>query len=144
MVENINDKTIVNLIRTGDGSAYLLLYDNYAPLLYGIIMRIVKEEARAEMLLEKTLVTIWEQRALHDPEKLSFTTWVINLARNFAKHESDTQGTDNELPGSCCMLELVMTKGLNIKQAADRLRISVTEALKKLREELKYSGSIKN
>lgn len=145
MIKNINDRIIVNLIRTGDSSAYLLLYDNYAPLLYGIIYRIVKEETEAEQILEKTILKIWETRASHDREKLGFSVRIINIARSFARQgKVNVESKESETSSKLCILDLILAKGLNIGQAANRLRINVSQAMVKLRTELKEKTSIKN
>jgi len=145
MINNIDDRIIVNLTRKGDSSAYLLLYDTYAPLLYGIIYRITKDKAKAESVLEQTILKIWQNRIAGGLDKVGFSVWMINIARSFARNENGKNEAkdDDSLTGSG-ILELVITKELNIKQAANCLRITVSEALIKLRTELKQSTPIKN
>ncbi|MEJ7694835.1 sigma factor [Daejeonella sp.] len=141
MTKYIKDRSSVKLNISDDRSEYSLLYDSYAPLLYGVIFRIVKDQVAAERLLEKTILKIWKCRAAHDAKKLTFSTWMINIARNFAIFDSINK--NNEATGSAGILELVMTHGLNIKEAAGRLRISMKEAVTRLREELKQTRPLK-
>lgn len=143
-MSNINESSIVNLIRKGDSSAYLMLYENYAPLLYGIIFRTVKNQALAEKILEKTMMSVWQDRASISLDKPGFSMRLINMARSFARNEHEKKGTKASVSTRSDILELVITKGLNIKQAADCLRISISDALLKLRKELKQSTSLKN
>ncbi len=141
--QNINDRTIVTLIRKGDHSACKVVYDKYAPLLYGIIYRIVKDQAVAENLLERTITKIWKEQVSYDPEKLSLCTWMMNIARNLAIDTTQGSWDTANKPASHNLLELVFTDGMHIDQAAACKKISVTEALKKFREELKTSVSHK-
>lgn len=142
--QNINDITIVNLIRKGDHSACRLVYDKYAPLLYGIIYRIVKDQTLAENLLADTITKVWKDQVSYDPEKLSLCTWMMNIARNLAKDTIYSLPDPDNKSGSHNLLELVLTDGLKIDQAAASMRISVTDALRKFREELKTSTSHKS
>ena len=141
--KNINDRTIVTLIRKGDHSACRVVYDKYAPLLYGIIYRIVKDQTVAENLLADTITKVLKNQVSYDPEKLSLCTWMMNIARNLAIDKTNGSQHPANKPGSHNLLELVLTNGMNIDQAAACMRISVTDALRKFREELKHSTSHK-
>ncbi|MES3016842.1 MAG: sigma factor [Bacteroidota bacterium] len=141
MTKNKNQISSVKVSQSTDSTAYSSLYDNYAPVLYGVIFRIVKDQATAERLLEKTILKIWKTRAAHDAKKLAFSTWMINIARNFATFEATDNKKDSS--GTSGILELVMTRGLNIKEAAGCLRISLKEAVARLRQELKQRSSFK-
>ncbi|MEJ7780808.1 MAG: sigma factor [Daejeonella sp.] len=135
----INDRTIVTLIRKGDHSVCKVVYDKYAPLLYGIIYRIVKDQTVAENLLEDTIAKVWKDQVSYDPEKLSLCTWMMNIARNLAINKTHDREDPAKIAGPLNLLDLVLKNGMNIDQAAACKSISVTDALRKFREELKTS-----
>jgi len=71
-------------LQSGDDSGFSALYDAYAPLLYGIILKIVGDEKEAENLLQDSFVKIWQNINRYTPEKGRVATWLINIARNTA------------------------------------------------------------
>lgn len=84
-IEQINaDAQLVALLKEGDEEAFARLYDNYAALLFGVIVRIVEDRREAENLLQDCFVKIWQRADRYDPEKGKLVTWLINIARNTA------------------------------------------------------------
>ncbi|MEO1513412.1 MAG: sigma-70 family RNA polymerase sigma factor [Bacteroidota bacterium] len=75
---------IILLLQRQDQRVMQSLYDNYAPALYGVILRIVRSEALAEDVLQDTFVKIWKYGPAYDPSKGSLFTWMLNIARNTA------------------------------------------------------------
>ncbi len=80
---NIEMERVVQL-QAGDEDAFAALYDDYAGLIFGIILRIVPDKAEAENLLQDCFVKVWQNIASFDPEKGRLATWLINIARNTA------------------------------------------------------------
>lgn len=67
-----------------DEAAMAILYDKYAPALYGVIMRIVKTEEIAEDVVQEAFVKIWYSFHQYEASKGKLFTWLINVARNSA------------------------------------------------------------
>lgn len=78
------EKQLVNRLKAGEEEAFTELYDNYSPMLYGIILRIVHYEEEAQNLLQDCFVKIWINIESFNEEKGRFATWLINIARNTA------------------------------------------------------------
>jgi len=60
------------------------LYDMYSASLFGVIVRIVNDEALAEDILQDTFVKIWNSFSSYSTEKGRLFTWMVNIARNLA------------------------------------------------------------
>ena len=75
---------LIELLQRGDNEGYEQLYDNYSPMLFGIICRIVGETEDAENLLQDCFIKIWRNIEQYDATKGRFATWLINIARNTA------------------------------------------------------------
>ena len=60
------------------------LYDMYSASLFGVIIRIVNDEALAEDILQDTFVKIWNSFSGYNTEKGRLFTWMVNIARNLA------------------------------------------------------------
>ncbi len=71
-------------VRRGDQEAFAQIYDRYSAALYGIVLKVVKEETRAEEVLQDAFVKIWKSIHTYDPSKGRPFTWMLNIARNTA------------------------------------------------------------
>ncbi|MCF2488312.1 RNA polymerase sigma factor [Dyadobacter sp. CY347] len=78
------EATLVSLLKSNDRSAFEYLYDNYSSALYGIIVKIVKDEERACDTMQDTFLKIWKNIGHYNPEKGTLFTWILNIARNTA------------------------------------------------------------
>ena len=75
---------LIDMLRAGDNDAYVALYDAYAPMLFGVILRIVDDRKEAENLLQDCFVKIWQNIQTYSESKGRLATWLINIARNTA------------------------------------------------------------
>jgi RNA polymerase sigma-70 factor (ECF subfamily) len=78
------EKEIVELFAAGDVRSMDLLYDHYADTLYGIVLGMVKEEARAQDVLQDAFVKIWQYSREYDATKGRLFTWLLRITRNKA------------------------------------------------------------
>jgi RNA polymerase sigma-70 factor (ECF subfamily) len=67
-----------------DQSALRRVYDATAPKLFALCLRILKDRAEAEDVLQDVYVTVWNKAGSFDPERASPSTWLSTLARNRA------------------------------------------------------------
>lgn len=77
-----NDKATILKLQNKDEDALSKLYDKYAPAIYGVIIRICKDEQHAQNLLQDTFLTIWEKSESYNADKGRFYTWAYRIAKN--------------------------------------------------------------
>jgi RNA polymerase sigma-70 factor (ECF subfamily) len=77
-----NDKALIIQLQNKDEAALSKLYDNYSAAIYGVIIRMCKDEQHAQNLLQDTFMTIWEKAHQYNPEKGKFYTWAYRIAKN--------------------------------------------------------------
>jgi RNA polymerase sigma-70 factor (ECF subfamily) len=77
-----DDNLLIVQIQNKDESALSKLYDDYSAALYGVILRMCKDEQHAQNLLQDTFMTIWEKAHQYDPDKGKFYTWAYRIAKN--------------------------------------------------------------
>lgn len=65
-----------------DEKALASLYDSYAGAIYGVILRMCRDEDQAKDLLQETFVKIWQNASSYSPERGRFYTWAYRIARN--------------------------------------------------------------
>ena len=77
-----NDTRLIQNLQTKDERALSLLYDKYSGAIYSVILKMVKEEGKAQDLLQETFITVWDKSSQYDPEKGRFYTWIYRIAKN--------------------------------------------------------------
>jgi RNA polymerase sigma factor (sigma-70 family) len=68
----------------GDRRAFAELYDKTSGYLFGVVLRIQRDRAIAEELLQEIYVTLWRSAAGFDAARSQPLTWLTHIARNRA------------------------------------------------------------
>ena len=83
--KNYTEEELVSLLKQKDQQAFSYLYYNYSAALYGIILRILKqEEETSQDVLQESFVKIWKNLEHYDRSKGTLFTWMLNITRNSA------------------------------------------------------------
>ena len=91
VTNNILDDTeqsLVILMQQGNRQAFGKLYDKYAPMLMGLITRLVYDEKTAEDVLQQVFIKIWENKTAFGFSKERLFTTMIKIARDTAREVS--------------------------------------------------------
>lgn len=75
---------LIHRIACGDADAFARLYDEVAPMVYGISLRVLRDKALAEEVTQDVLLAIWQQAARFRFELASGRTWVAMIAHRRA------------------------------------------------------------
>ena len=65
----------------GNQLDFSTLYDQYAPALLGIIMKMISDKTEADSLLETTFRKVRSEMGSFKPEKQPVFAWLLNIAR---------------------------------------------------------------
>jgi len=76
--------TALEAIRRGDSSALEELYRLHAPRIYALLLRMLREAADAEEVLQETFVDVWRRAGEYSPSRGSIEAWLITIARSRA------------------------------------------------------------
>jgi len=68
----------------GDQSAFAELYDALSPLVYGVVLKVVRDPSQAEEVAQEVFVELWRFAARFDGTKGSTKTWAATLAHRRA------------------------------------------------------------
>ena len=68
----------------GDRAAFQRLYERTNAKLFGIVLRILKDRARAEDVLQDVYLKVWRKAASYDARHGRPVTWMAAIARNRA------------------------------------------------------------
>jgi RNA polymerase sigma-70 factor (ECF subfamily) len=78
------DLDLLQRIVARDTAALADLYDRHSRLLFGLILRIVRDRPEAEEILQEVFVRVWTRAELFDVRLGGPTPWLVRLARNCA------------------------------------------------------------
>lgn len=82
---------LVQKIKAGEKKSFEVLYDQYAPALYGIILKILQQDAAsAQDSLQDSFVKIWKNISSYDESRGSVFTWMLTIARRTALDKLDS------------------------------------------------------
>jgi RNA polymerase sigma-70 factor (ECF subfamily) len=78
------DVAIVSRIAARDERALGELYDRHSRLLFGLLVRMLKQRGDAEEVLQEVFVQAWTRADTYNPALGSPAGWLIGIARNRA------------------------------------------------------------
>lgn len=67
-----------------DREAFGLLYDQYAPLVFKLALRMMRDRAEAEDLLQEVFIQVWRTAASYDSRRGHPAAWLTTIARSRA------------------------------------------------------------
>lgn len=76
-----------------DEQAFQWLYDQYAHVLYGVVLAIVEQPNRAAKVVEDVFVEAWADFDTFSPQQGSLLTWLLNRARKAAHCSIEPRST---------------------------------------------------
>lgn len=77
--DRLNDLLVAS--GKGDQKAFRELYEALAPMVLGVLMRMMHSRHAAEDALQEAMVSAWDRAREFDPGKSSAGTWVTSIAR---------------------------------------------------------------
>ena len=78
------DIALLGRVIARDGRAIGELYDRHSRLLYGLILRILRNRSEAEEVLQEVFVQVWTRADTYNVELGAPVAWLVRIARNRA------------------------------------------------------------
>ncbi len=78
------DLNLLQRIAARDTGALAELYDRHSRLLFGLLLRIVRDRGEAEDVLQEAFVRVWSQAGKYDARMGRPLPWMVRVARNCA------------------------------------------------------------
>jgi len=75
---------LIRHMTAGDREAFARFYDRYAPVVFPLILRIVRERADASDVLQEVFWEAWRTADAYDPTRGSPEAWMVTRARTRA------------------------------------------------------------
>lgn len=91
----VSDEALIGRIAAGDRAAMRILYARHSTRVFRFLIRLVRDEGRAEDLMNDTFFDVWRQAPRFEGRS-SVSTWVLSIAR-FKALSSMRRTTEKEL-----------------------------------------------
>lgn len=82
----LSDEQLIEAVARGDRAAFEQLYDRYAPAVFGLTLRTLREREVAEEAVQEIFWRIW-QRAKSFDRSRAFAPWLFGIAHNYTIDE---------------------------------------------------------
>ena len=82
--DNRRDIALIARIVARDATAVGELYDRHSRLLYGLILKIIKDRGEAEEMLQEVFVQVWTRADTYNVQLGTPIAWLVRIARNRA------------------------------------------------------------
>ncbi|WP_374115731.1 ECF RNA polymerase sigma factor SigK [Streptomyces sp. NK15101] len=89
---------VMQQVAHGDKQAFSVLYDALAPMVFGIVIKVVCDRAQSEEVAQEVMIDLWRQAARYRPEAGTVTSWAATIAHRRAvdRVRSAQAATDRE------------------------------------------------
>lgn len=78
----VSEELLLRKLNRRDELAFQWLYDQYAHVLYGVILTSVRQPVMANRVLEEVFVKAWSDFDQYNPRKTRLFTWLLSRARS--------------------------------------------------------------
>ena len=77
-------RTLLRRVAAGDERAFSELYDRFSGMLLALLIRMLRDRAEAEEVLQEGFLQAWRQAGRYDSSRSSVSTWLVMLMRSRA------------------------------------------------------------
>jgi hypothetical protein len=136
----ISKEEIVSMIEDNDTLGWVYLYDKYASLMYGAILRLTRNQKLADKILTESFAQIKDNLFLLKAPgslylQLLHHTFII--AKNILKNDVKTQKTNSTITPMFPIINSLLQQPLSVNEAAEINSICADDLKLKLYEEVK-------
>ncbi len=121
---------VARVAQERDRTAFVALFDHFAPRVKAYLMRLGADEASAEEIAQEVMLTIWRRAASFNAALASVSTWVFTIARNkrIDRLRSERHPEiDPEDPALMPDPEPAADQTVDAAQSGSRLRAAIAE-----------------
>ena len=90
-----SDRELSDRLAQGDREALGLLYARYGSAVYAAILKLVRDRAEADEVLQEAFLEAWRRAEQYQPERANVAAWLITIGRSRAIDRLRANGTSH-------------------------------------------------
>jgi RNA polymerase sigma-70 factor (ECF subfamily) len=75
---------IMEMVAQGDERAFSELYDQMSPRVFGVVLRVLRDNAQSEEVTQEIFLEVWKIAKQYSPVKGSVSGWIVTIAHRRA------------------------------------------------------------
>ncbi len=76
------DEQLVHLVMAGDSAAFSDLYDRYVRSCFGLALRMLADQKRAEAVVHDVFAALWDHPDTYSPQSEQFPCWLLRTVHH--------------------------------------------------------------
>ena len=120
---------LLDRVARGDREAFGLFYDQHAPLVFKLALRMMRDRAEAEDLTQEVFLQVWRTSTSYDSRRGHPSAWLITIARSRAidrLRSAEYRRRRHESPGAEQLVQASdLRQELSLRESAVVLRGAV-------------------
>ena len=80
--DELSDEQLVTLVTQGETQALGALYDRHSRAVYGFVLHMLREPARAEEITQEVFLNLWLKAGTFRPDRGSFHAWIMTVSHH--------------------------------------------------------------
>ncbi|MBE2248274.1 MAG: sigma-70 family RNA polymerase sigma factor, partial [Myxococcus sp.] len=89
----LEERALSDRLARGDREALAALYAAHGAVVLAVILRLVRDRAEAEELVQETFLEAWRRAAQYQPERANVVAWLVTIAKSRAIDRLRARGT---------------------------------------------------
>lgn len=130
-----SDEELISALARGDEAAFTCLYERYRRAIFGFLLRILRNHADAEDVLQLVFVEVWRNGSAYDASRGRPVAWLFKRAQSRAIDHVRSRETHSKKISASATFSTELIGGTAEDAARPERRIIVRAALAALSEE---------
>lgn len=82
--DKTSQEDLLGLVAEGDKNAFATLYDQISPRVFGLVLRVLRDNAQSEEVTQEIFLEVWQLASHYNPSKGGASTWILTMAHRRA------------------------------------------------------------
>ena len=92
-MSEVDERALSDRLARGDRSALADIYSVHGSVVFAVILRLVRDRAEAEELVQETFLEVWRRATQYQPERANLAAWLVTIAKSRAIDRLRSRGT---------------------------------------------------
>lgn len=88
-----DERELGDRLAKGDREALSALYSLHASVVFAVVLRLLRDRAEAEELVQETFLEAWRRARQYQPERAHVAAWLITIAKSRAVDRLRSRGS---------------------------------------------------